>query len=98
MTNIIPNTQKLYLAPNPDLVKETFSYMGRRYFLLFDKALISEPNRYSICPPPDRGFYLKLPIKDYKDAKSRYEENRIKFLKAVGYLNEGVSKIQSSLL
>jgi hypothetical protein len=97
MTNIIPNTQKLFLAPNPALVKETFSFMGRRYFLLSDMALISEPNKHSFCPPADRGFYLKLPIKDFKEAKKRYENNRIKFLKAVGYLNEGGEKTQLTL-
>lgn len=97
MSNIIPNTQKIYLCPNPALVKETFVLFGRRYFLLADTALISEPNKYSFCPPADRGFYLKLPKKDFFNAKKRYEENRIKWLKAVGYLNKGGEKTQLSL-
>lgn len=83
------NNQRLFLAPNPQLVKDTFLYMGRRYFLLADMALINEPNRNNFLPPADRGFYIKLPKKDFKDMKKRYEDNKIKFLKAVGYLKAG---------
>lgn len=83
------NSQRLYLAPNPQLVKDTFVYMGRRYFLLKDYALINEVNKYNFLPPANRGFYLKLPKKDFKDMKKRYEENKIKCLKSVGYLKAG---------
>lgn len=89
MSQIIPNTQKLFLSPNPQLVKDTFVYMGRRYFLLSDHALISEQNKNHFLPPADRGFYVKLPKKDFKDMKKRHEENKTKWLKAIGYLKAG---------
>lgn len=87
MSNIIPNTQKVYLYPNPKLIKEKFSFMGRLYILLNDYALISEPN--SMVPAEGRGFFNKLPKKDFKDMKKKYEENRTKWLIKVGYLKEG---------
>ena len=90
---IIPNSRKLFLAPNPHLLEDHFVYMGRRYFLLSDYALISEPNQIFL-PPADRGFYIKLPKKDFKDMKKLYEENKTKWLKAIGYLKAG--GVQSS--
>lgn len=91
MTNLY-NSRKIYLAPNPDTVKETFVYMGRRYFLLCDIALISEENKYHFCPPPDRGFYWKIPIKDFNTAKNSYLKNKAVFLKENGYLKSGGQK------
>jgi len=89
MFNVQQNTQRVFLPPNPFLVLDSFVYMGRRYFLLSDHALISEPNRHGFLPPADRGFYLKLPKKDFKDTKKRYEENKVKWLTSIGYLKAG---------
>jgi len=94
--SIMQNSYQVYFAPNPKLVKDHFVLNGRRYFLLSDYALINEPNKNNFLPPPDRGFYLKLPIKDFKEAKALYDLKKNDWLKTVGYLNEGVKKHQVS--
>lgn len=96
MSNIKPNTQKLYLSPVN--YKETFIYLGRRYYLTFTHALISDYGDYGMLPPVGKGFYLILPKKDYKKAKEGYELQKINWYKALkGYLNNGGEKQQLSL-
>ena len=94
MNMIVPNTQKIFLYPNPSLIKEKFSFMGRLYILLNDYALISEPS--SMVPAEGRGFFHKLPKKDFKDMKKKYEENRIAWLTKVGYLKAGGTQLTFS--
>jgi hypothetical protein len=93
---ITPNTQKLYLAPHVYI--DHFIYLGQRYYLTADKALISDYGKYGMCPPAGRGFYLVISKKEFKEAKASYELQKINFNKAInGYLNRGVEKIQNTL-
>jgi len=65
------NTQKLYLAPHG--YKDHFIYLGRRYYLTTDKALVSDYGKYGMCPPAGRGFYLVISKKEFKEAKELFE-------------------------
>jgi hypothetical protein len=96
MSQVQPNSVKIYMAPINYL--DMFVYFGRRYFLLPDKALVSDYGRYGMCPPADRGFYLLLPKKDYKKAKEGYELQKLNWSKVLnGYLNNGGERKQLSL-
>lgn len=99
MSNIIPNTQKFYISPNPDLVKEKFVFEGRRYYLLDSYALVSDYGKYGMLPPEGKGFYLEIPKGDFKKIKARYIEQIQKIIYATkcGYLNKGGEKTQLSL-
>lgn len=91
MTNIIPNTRKLYLSPNRDLVKDKFVFEGRRYYLLDNRALVSDYGRYGMLPPEDKGFYIEIPKGDFKKIKARYIDYIQRIFKATdcGYLKSG---------
>jgi hypothetical protein len=54
-------------------------------------ALVSDYGDYGILPPIGKGFYLKLPMKDFKEAKTLYFEKKQAYSKAqrAGYLNAG---------
>lgn len=91
MSNIIPNTRKLYMAPNPYSIKEKFVFEGRRYFLLDNRALVSDYGKYGMLPPEDKGFYLEIPKGDFKKIKARYIDYIQRIFKATecGYLKSG---------
>lgn len=93
---IAPNSQKLYLTPHG--FTDHFIYLGRRYYLTMNRALISDYGKYGMCPPAGRGFYLVISKKEFKEAKSLYELQKINWNKALnGYLNKGVEKTQLTL-
>lgn len=90
-------SQKLYIAPTN--YTEHFVYLGRRYYLTADKALISDYGKYGMCPPMGRGFYVAISKKEFKEAQLGYQLQKINWQKALsGYLNNGVEKLQPSLL
>lgn len=90
------NSQKVYLAPSG--FKDHFIYLGRRYYLTTDKALVSDYGKYGMCPPAGRGFYLVISKKEFKEAKSLFELQKINWTNALnGYLNKGVERIQNTL-
>lgn len=54
-------------------------------------CLISDYGKYGSLPPHGRGFYLKLPTKDYLNIKKQYDLKKSEYEKGLNrYLNKGV--------
>lgn len=85
------NRSDVRLYPAPKTFDDMFILDGRRYFSSMRNYLISDYGKYGFCPPVDRGFYLKLSAKEFKECKARYEAKRFDYEKALaGNLNKGV--------
>lgn len=90
------NSQKIYFAPSSFI--EHFIYLGRRYYLTANRAIVSDYGKFGMCPPAGRGYYLLISKKEFKEAKELFELQKINFRKALdGYLNKGVERIQNTL-
>lgn len=86
---ITPNTLKLYPCPTSYL--DHFVLNGRRYYKTAVRCLISDFGKYGMLPPKGRGWYLKIPTKDFNEAKKLYEIKRKEFNDRLnGNPNKGV--------
>lgn len=88
---ITPNSITLY--PAPHIYKEHFVYGGRRYFKTDSKCLISQYGKHGFLPPIDRGYYLKISTKEFKEVKALYDLEKKNYSDQLnGNLNKGVKE------
>lgn len=88
---IVPNSIRIY--PAPRLYKDHFIYGGRRYFQTDSMCLVSEYGKHGFLPPIDRGGYVKISTREFKDIKGCYDlEKKIYQDRLKGNLNEEVKQ------
>lgn len=89
MSNIQPNTQKIYLSPVNYL--NTFVFEGRRYYETSSMCLVSDYGKYGILPPAGKGFYLRIAKKDFLTVQKKFIDFKSRSLSALssGYLKTG---------